>query len=677
MDVPVAANVLGTMGALHIFLVILYPMVMLNILQLIPQIVVNYRRHNATGLQPTMMILWAWAGVPLGVYNIAEDYNIALRIQPQILTVLSLVTWIQCYYYEKNWSVLRSLAVVIPIASLMGGVQTGLIFAIRHAQRQDLHWPSILMAVASASLLAAGVMRHYIDIYLFRTVRGISFIFVAIDALGDVFSLVSVLFQPTLDILGMVIYGTELALWIGIFACGAYYNLVPWIVSQKNGWGRSHAVCDESARPAANLTTGGDGAAVASGIALHNLPSSTSVFRTPSGNTDVMSQSLELSVCLFVKRLVVITSWLLAPSKTDALTSPHSAHPYTALPLLRPTTTTTVTSVRVTVSAKRFIVRSNPPDIATKTSAMISIMMNKVTSLDCQSDAPSAPNPTPVTEPVGTPFANESVDPPPEMDYAAVAKILAPIQESLNEAAEEAGYPSPPINTPVVGSPEPSIVYRNPTTRGRGFSAIGDRLAQLKLDNRKLRQHEGDAGSVSYSPEPSVAEDDEADVASVSEVMSDSGKNRHACRSLTPISVTEGTVPIALGSPAANPRIAEYLSFTSDDLPASSIAPCFPSTLMEMGTSCVEPAAHGGSDSLRSEGVREKSNWAEEVEDAVNRALLRLEQLAADEVKMDASKTFEEYYIARLARLLGSDKRVVPVLVQKGEKAGKVSKANK
>ena len=48
-----------------------------------------------------MMMLWAWAGVPLGVYNIAEEYNIALQIQPQILTILSLVTWIQCYYYEK------------------------------------------------------------------------------------------------------------------------------------------------------------------------------------------------------------------------------------------------------------------------------------------------------------------------------------------------------------------------------------------------------------------------------------------------------------------------------------------------------------------------------------------------------------------------------------------------
>jgi hypothetical protein len=46
-------------------------------------------------------MLWAWAGVPLGVYNIVKEFNIALRIQPQILTFLSLATWIQCYYYER------------------------------------------------------------------------------------------------------------------------------------------------------------------------------------------------------------------------------------------------------------------------------------------------------------------------------------------------------------------------------------------------------------------------------------------------------------------------------------------------------------------------------------------------------------------------------------------------
>ena len=45
------------------------------------------------------MMLWACAGVPLGAYNIASGFNIALLVQPQILTVLSLITWGQCWYY--------------------------------------------------------------------------------------------------------------------------------------------------------------------------------------------------------------------------------------------------------------------------------------------------------------------------------------------------------------------------------------------------------------------------------------------------------------------------------------------------------------------------------------------------------------------------------------------------
>ncbi|MAD85623.1 MAG: hypothetical protein CL912_21895 [Deltaproteobacteria bacterium] len=53
------------------------------------------------------------------------------------------------------------------------------------------------MGVISTMLLSAGVLRHYWDIYIHRTVRGISFIFVGIDAAGDVFSLISVcMFSP-------------------------------------------------------------------------------------------------------------------------------------------------------------------------------------------------------------------------------------------------------------------------------------------------------------------------------------------------------------------------------------------------------------------------------------------------------------------------------------------------
>lgn len=48
-----------------------------------------------------MMLLWAFAGIPLGVYTIAQNLNVALQVQPQLLTFLSLVTWGQCLYYKK------------------------------------------------------------------------------------------------------------------------------------------------------------------------------------------------------------------------------------------------------------------------------------------------------------------------------------------------------------------------------------------------------------------------------------------------------------------------------------------------------------------------------------------------------------------------------------------------
>lgn len=84
------------------------------------------------------------------------------------------------------------IAAVAPLLLIFGGIETGLVFALREAKSHDLRWPLILMAALSACLLAAGVLRHYWDIYIHSTVRGISFFFVGIDAAGDLFSLVSV-----------------------------------------------------------------------------------------------------------------------------------------------------------------------------------------------------------------------------------------------------------------------------------------------------------------------------------------------------------------------------------------------------------------------------------------------------------------------------------------------------
>lgn len=92
----------------------------------------------------------------------------------------------------QKYRIMKCCIAVTSLLLLLGGIEAGLIFALRAAKSRGLEWPLILMAVLSACLLAAGVLRHYWDIYVHRTVRGISFIFVGIDAAGDLFSLVSV-----------------------------------------------------------------------------------------------------------------------------------------------------------------------------------------------------------------------------------------------------------------------------------------------------------------------------------------------------------------------------------------------------------------------------------------------------------------------------------------------------
>ncbi|KAF4486852.1 Transcriptional activator protein DAL81 [Colletotrichum fructicola Nara gc5] len=119
MDNPAAANAFGTLGAV------------LWSLQLLPQIWKNWRRHDSQSLSSTFFLSWAIAGVPLGVYNIADDFNVALQIQPNILVFLSLWTWSQCKYYGDNWGIKKivpfvtGLAIVLAGADSYGGWFTG------------------------------------------------------------------------------------------------------------------------------------------------------------------------------------------------------------------------------------------------------------------------------------------------------------------------------------------------------------------------------------------------------------------------------------------------------------------------------------------------------------------------------------------------------------------------
>jgi hypothetical protein len=73
----------------------------------------------------------------------------------------------------------------------------------------------------------------------------------------------------------MIIYATEFVLWCGVFACGGYYNLAPW-VRMKTSKRESRKM--EPRERQVEMENGG----TSNDVELERLPSATSVFRTSS-----------------------------------------------------------------------------------------------------------------------------------------------------------------------------------------------------------------------------------------------------------------------------------------------------------------------------------------------------------------------------------------------------------
>lgn len=125
------------------------------------------------------------------------------------------------------------MASVTGIAIVLAGAEVGLVYALRLARERGHTWPSILMAIVAAILLAGGVLRHYLQMLKTRSDAGLSLKFATLDLSGDVASLLSVLFQKTLKIYGIVIYGSELAIWVGLIGLAIHYRRVRNAESSK------------------------------------------------------------------------------------------------------------------------------------------------------------------------------------------------------------------------------------------------------------------------------------------------------------------------------------------------------------------------------------------------------------------------------------------------------------
>jgi hypothetical protein len=319
--------------------------------------------------------------------------------------------------------------------------------------------------------------------------------------------------------------------------------------------------------------------------------------------------------------------------------------------------------------------------------------VTKVTSYGSQYSTPASMTKIPTTP-------HEDSDQVPKQSLTnldAVSSTLAVIEEHLNESADVAMLPSPPINTPVGTSPEPSIVGRN-KARSNVFGEFGDRIAEVLFDSRNRRVEDDSVSNQSVrSFDPASDESVNGSECGASDDMDNNSEMETGISKLFlyflsffPIISNMDLVPICLGSPRPNPLIEEYEAYpaeggvkithdnesavdsavevsadsaTESDDASKVAARELPSTTLADRTA-----------SFKSErGVTENSNWADECEDGLARAIRRLEQLVKDEASTDSSMTQEQRYITRLMRLLEDDERLYPIEITARPKAGLAS----
>ncbi|KAK3943192.1 PQ loop repeat-domain-containing protein [Diplogelasinospora grovesii] len=206
-DIPVGANVLGTIGTVF------------WCVQLVPQIWTNWRTKKTDGLPGIMMFLWALCGVPFGVYAIVQDFNIPLQVQPQVFMALCLICWAQTLLYRNKWRWWAAWGLALLCAYIFAGLEAVLIIFLRPGYDRGDGRPITVIGVVAAILLALGLLPPYWEIWKRKgRVVGINWVFLAMDWSGAFLSLMALVAQNTFDVLGGVLYIICCLLELGIFA---------------------------------------------------------------------------------------------------------------------------------------------------------------------------------------------------------------------------------------------------------------------------------------------------------------------------------------------------------------------------------------------------------------------------------------------------------------------------
>ncbi|CAB4253049.1 similar to Saccharomyces cerevisiae YDR090C Putative protein of unknown function [Maudiozyma barnettii] len=186
--------------------------------QLIPQIISNYRKKDCTGLPPLMMFLWVVSGIPFGIYFCIMNTEIIFQIQPHLFMFFCSISFFQTIYYPPvklpKWKIL-AIAGSLLVVDL--ATELGFILWLKPVYKNGTHWPALIFGILASILLAIGLLPPYFELAKRKgRVVGINFIFLTLDSMGAYFSIASVAVGDR-NVLSLILYAIVGFLELGIF----------------------------------------------------------------------------------------------------------------------------------------------------------------------------------------------------------------------------------------------------------------------------------------------------------------------------------------------------------------------------------------------------------------------------------------------------------------------------
>jgi len=169
-----------------------------------------------------------------------QNFNFALKFQPQAFASLTLIAWGQTLYYHKSahspptllpslthhskWRAWTATLATIALAASFGLMELILILTLRGPYTRGVQWPMMLMAISASVIQVVGLIPPYFELAKRNgRVIGIDFWFLTIDYAGAFFSLMAVVAQQWFDALGASLYIACMVLETGIFASQAIW----------------------------------------------------------------------------------------------------------------------------------------------------------------------------------------------------------------------------------------------------------------------------------------------------------------------------------------------------------------------------------------------------------------------------------------------------------------------